>query len=197
MPCCPSVYTAFQTCSRHIVSSDTLWYCYIFLSHVGYIRFSLRGITYQNNSLVTLEDIGEGDGALLCITEQIRCCRGPSIGNWFFPNGTGVPNRIIYYGIMWEFYRNRSNMVLHMHRRRGGDNGIYHCEIPDTAGVHQIIYIGVYTAGTGEQYKIYLVWVSRPIGRIFRRGVTWMSNLHKHTRLGGSGGMLPHEIFRN
>ena len=24
-----------------------------------------------------------------------------------------------------------------------------------------------------------------------------MSNLHRHTRLGGSGGMLPREIFRN
>ena len=38
---------------------------------------------------------------------------------------------------------------------------------------------------------------SRPVARIFRRGVTWMSNLHRHTRLGGSGGMLPREIFRN
>ena len=47
-----------------------------------------------------------------------------------------------------------------MHRRRGGENGIYHCEIPDTAGVYQIIYIGVYTAGAGEWYKIYLVCFS-------------------------------------
>ena len=37
----------------------------------------------------------------------------------------------------------------------------------------------------------------RPVARIFRRGVTWMCNLYKHTRLGGSGGMLPQEIFRN
>ena len=112
---------------------------------------------------MTLEDIGEGDNALLCVTEQIGCCRspytgylGPAIGNWFFPNGTGVPN----YNIMWKFYRNRSKMMLHMHRRRGGENGIYHCEIPDTAGVYQIIYIGVYTAGAGEWYKIYLVCFS-------------------------------------
>ena len=33
----------------------------------------------------------------------------------------------------------------------------------------------------------------RPIARIFRRGVTWMSELQKHARLGGSGGMLPQE----
>ena len=41
----------------------------------------------------------------------------------------------------------------------------------------------------------------RPIARICRRGVIWVSDLyvcvHKHARLGGSGGMLPQEIFRN
>ena len=36
-----------------------------------------------------------------------------------------------------------------------------------------------------------------PVAGIFRRGVTWMSDLLKHARRGGSGGMLPHEIFRN
>ena len=40
--------------------------------------------------------------------------------------------------------------------------------------------------------------LNRPVARIFRRGgVTWMSKLHKHRRLGGSGSMLPQEIFRN
>ena len=34
-----------------------------------------------------------------------------------------------------------------------------------------------------------------PVARIFRRGVTWMSNLHKDTRLQGSGGMLPQEFL--
>ena len=39
--------------------------------------------------------------------------------------------------------------------------------------------------------------VFRLVARIFRRGVTGVSNLHRRTRLGGSGGMLPREIFRN
>ena len=30
----------------------------------------LNGTTYQNNSIVTLEDIGEDGGALLCITNS-------------------------------------------------------------------------------------------------------------------------------
>ena len=37
----------------------------------------------------------------------------------------------------------------------------------------------------------------RPVASIFRRGVTWMFILHVHERVGGSGGMLPQEIFRN
>ena len=40
----------------------------------GDVWFSLNGTTYQNNSCVTLEDIGEGDDALLCVTNLTACC---------------------------------------------------------------------------------------------------------------------------
>ena len=80
------------------------------------------------------------------------CCAraqsgGATLGDWYYPNGTGVANS----GSMWEFYRNRGPSVVRLHRRRGGVTGIYRCEIPDTAGVGQTMYIGVYTADTGEQ----------------------------------------------
>ena len=131
---------------------------YLFLSGV---RFTLRGTTYQNNSLVTLEDIGEGDAAaLLCITDLTTCCRGGdtpagmgALGDWFFPNGTTVPNTIIGFvgggtsgvPIIWDFYRNRGASVVRMNRRSGGVTGIYHCEIPVSVApsvVYQNIYIG-------------------------------------------------------
>ena len=120
---------------------------------VDYVRFSLRGTTHQNNSLVTVEDIGEGDDALLCKTSLVACCE-PFLGNWFFPNGTVLPSEIVNVtsGLQWEFYRDRGWTVVRMHRRRGGVTGIYHCEIPDTVGIIQSIYIGVYTASTGEWY---------------------------------------------
>ena len=117
------------------------------------VRFLLRGTTYQNNSLVTLEDIGEWDYALLCVTDQPACCRrsytgefGPTLGNWFFPNRTRLPS----FWTQWNFYRDRGQMLVNMHRRRGGVNGIYHCVIPDAMNVTQTIYIGVYTASSGE-----------------------------------------------
>ena len=69
-----------------------------------------------------------------------------TLGNWFFPNGSRVPS----YGMKWDFYRSRGQMVVSMHRRRGGMEGIYRCEIPDAMNVIQIIYIGVYSASTGK-----------------------------------------------
>ena len=81
---------------------------------IGDVWFSLNGVTYQNNSVVTLEDIGERDDALLCMTNLTACCR-PShtgenvfvLGNWFFPNGTRVPSN----SMQWNFYRDRGCYV--------------------------------------------------------------------------------------
>ena len=124
----------------------TLYIIVMTLLGAGDVRFSLRNTTYQNNSLVTLEDIGEGDGALDCKTNQTTCYKPCQGNNWFFPNETRVPSA----GQMWYFYRTRGDMAVSMHRRRGGEEGIYHCVIPDSTNVNQTIYIGVYTTNTGE-----------------------------------------------
>ena len=110
--------------------------------------FSLRNKTYQNNSIVALEDIGEGVDALLCKTNLVACCIRPYTGNWFalggwlFPNGT----RVSSFG---DFYTTRGQMVIYLNRRRGREEGIYRCAIPDSLNVTQTIYIGVYTTSTG------------------------------------------------
>ena len=112
----------------------------------GNVWFSLNGTTYQNNSYVTLEEIGEGDDGLLCHTDQPACCRPlhaeKALGNWFFPNRTRVPSS----GAQWDFHRTRGDMMVFLHRRRGGVEGVYSCVIPDAMNVTQTIYIGVYTA---------------------------------------------------
>ena len=92
---------------------------------------------------MTLEDIGENDTALLCMTNLTACCQSPDEGNWFFPNGTRVEN-------FSDFYRTKGEMVVHLNRRRGGAEGIYRCEIPDSMNVTQTIYIGVYSTSSGE-----------------------------------------------
>ena len=109
---------------------------------------------------MTLEDIGEDDTALLCMTNFTACC-GPShtgengsvLGNWYFPNGTKVPSS----GNQWDFHRTRGQSVVRLNRRRGGVEGIYCCEIPDSMNVMQCIYIGLYTTNTisGEWHCLY------------------------------------------
>ena len=128
----------------------------IFFPGAGDVWFSLNGTTYQNNSCVTLEDIGEeNDTALLCMTNFTACCQAPytgtesGLGNWYFPNGSVVPSS----GVQWDFHRTRDKSVVRLNRRRGGEDGIYRCEIPVSTNVTQSIYIGVYTAGTGEWYS--------------------------------------------
>ena len=105
---------------------------------------------------MTLEDIGEGDDALLCVTDLTACCRSPytdpmgprATGNWYFPNGT----RVLSSGAPLDFHRTRGQSVVTLHRKRGGVRGIYSCVIPDAMNKTQIIYIGVYTAEAGEWY---------------------------------------------
>ena len=137
------------------------------------LRFILKNKAYQNNSLVSLEDIGEGHDSLYCIANTSACCRPPyaprALGNWFFPNGTRVPSS----GLNWDFHRTRGRMVVLLQRRRGGENGMYRCVVPDATNVIQTIYIGVYTGSPSEfpldhgvLYSIYIgmVWFLKAIG---------------------------------
>ena len=107
---------------------------------------------------MTLKDIGENDTALLCMTNLSDCCQSPYAGsvmpNWWFPNGAAVPSANLSgtSDRMSDFYSDRGQSMVRMHRRKGGLNGIYRCEIPDLANITQTIYIGVYTASTGEYY---------------------------------------------
>ena len=142
-----------------------MWYLGIYIKFVnpieysnfkgaGDVWFSLNGTTYQNNSCVALEDIGEGNNnSLLCVTNQNACCRAPytdqngsAKANWYFPNGTRVPSN----GQKWDFHRSRDQMVVRLNRKQGGEDGIYRCEIPDSMNVDQKIYIGVYSAGRSK-----------------------------------------------
>ena len=102
---------------------------------------------------MTLEDIGEGGDALLCMIEQPVCCQylytgaiDDDRGNWYFPNGT----RINSSGDSLDFNRTRDQIVVHLNRRQVRVPGIYRCEIPNELNVTQNIYIGVYNASTGE-----------------------------------------------
>ncbi len=60
----------------------------IYISDLG---FYLNGQMYPNNSIVTITNIGVGDNALFCLSDNGRCCRnsnGVGSGEWFLPGGS-------------------------------------------------------------------------------------------------------------
>ena len=123
-----------------------------FLTSIG-IGFLLRGRLYGNNSIVTISDIGVDSRSLLCLTNNIQCCRRfdgflEKLGEWYFPNN-GSAVRVNSAGD--NMYRNRGLIVVRLHRRNNAmmPTGVFRCEIPDANGVFKNIYIGVYLEGDG------------------------------------------------
>ncbi len=64
--------------------------------------------------------IGEGDDALLCMTDNTECCRPPDDGEFFYPDGTAV-------GFKFLIQEQRGTSGVRLNRRSGAT-------IPDTSG---------------------------------------------------------------
>ena len=121
---------------------------YSFHTNTG-VSLLWRGVQYPNNSIVNIEDVGEGVDAVACQTDRIHCCRDYRIGEWYYPNRSNVP--IEGRGAL--FYRNRSDegLVL-LHRRNhniitASSTGLFCCVLPDASGVIQTLCIGLLLIG--------------------------------------------------
>ena len=107
-----------------------------------------RGMQYPNNSIVNIEEVGEGSHALACQTDKRPCCGTPyRIGEWYYPNGSRVP--IEGEGAL--FYRNRSDeglVLLHRRNREtASSTGLFCCVLPDASYVFYTLCIGLLPIG--------------------------------------------------
>ena len=84
------------------------------------------------------------------------------MGEWFFPNETALGSN----GAGENIYHDRtgaesalpvSDATVRLHRRNGapGPTGLYHCVIPDNAGVDQILFVGIYTIRENSKLKLW------------------------------------------
>lgn len=105
----------------------------------------LDGNQLANYSVVNLEDIGEGEGALICYTNSPGCCASSRTGEWYYPNGSAVSIE----GNKEDFYRSRGSRVVRLNRRNNavGPTGIYCCDIP---GSNRNFCVGAYNMGDGK-----------------------------------------------
>lgn len=109
------------------------------------VYLKLRSRIYINNSMIPISEIGEGEDALLCFTDLRECCRSNQtlnkkvLGDWLYPNGSGVGTLKSYPDE--GFYKNRNHSVVRLHR---GENitmptGQFCCKVPDAT--HQMVTV--------------------------------------------------------
>ena len=93
----------------------------------------LNSDSYGNNSALILTDIGEGDNALICLSDSTQCCRGADnpnggtpLGNWYFPDGSVVRNS----DMGGDIYIARDTSEVRLNRRNNAQSpgGVYRCE---------------------------------------------------------------------
>ena len=102
-----------------------------------YPLLKLKGTVLPNNSFIRRGLIGEGDDALMCVTgNTTECCA--SAGNWTDERGGAV-----HQGTPGEsgIYITRGAGVVSLNRIRGGSPGMWRCDIPDSSGEMQSMYI--------------------------------------------------------
>ena len=107
------------------------------------VNFSLRDQNYSSNKAFNLQDIGNDENTLFCVTMYKNCCRSNetgtnnALGSWKFPNGKTVESKSDSNS---SFVRTRglSSVILHRLCNENCPTGVYTCEIPDGAGTMMI-----------------------------------------------------------
>ena len=113
----------------------------------SYPRFDIRGDVLVNNSYILRLNIGEGhNDSLHCVTDNSDCCSNGE-GNWYDRTGGEVQQGSL--GDSDRVYVTRGDGVVYLNRRTGGSSGMWRCDIPDSNGVQQSIYIYLGTPDTG------------------------------------------------
>ena len=112
----------------------------------------LNGTVIPNNGLLNISDIGSSDDtALLCITDRPPPSGSfNSGGDWYAPDGTRVDGTAVP-----RFNRNRGSMVVRLFRMGSGTptEGIYHCLIQDSTSRLEMVNVGLYNSGGGNNRK--------------------------------------------
>ena len=123
------------------------------VSSQSYPHFEFRGDVLVNNSFVVRggqsdpKRIGEGhNDSLHCVTDNSDCCTNGQ-GNWYDETGGEVQQGSDENTTLYVI---RGDGVIYLNRKnKGGSSGMWRCDIPDSNGVNQCIYIYLGTRTSG------------------------------------------------
>lgn len=131
--------------------------CLLFVFYITGVFAFLNGSVLENNSIVTLSEIGSEDhNALLCYTNLSECCKAKQsntsrgLGEWFYNQRT-IVNRILS---KIGYFISRDLSVVRLHHNISTTDllpvGIFTCQIPDSNTEIHTIHIGIYPAEEGS-----------------------------------------------
>ena len=117
----------------------------------SYPQFEIREDVLTNNSFIVRGppvNIGEGQNdSLHCVTNTSDCCNNGQ-GNWYDVTGGEVQQGPDGDS---NLYVTRGDGVVYLNRKnKGGQSGMWRCDIPDSNDVQQSIYIYLGTSATGN-----------------------------------------------
>ena len=119
------------------------------ISSQSYPHFEFRGDVLVNNSFILYGqpvNIGVGpNDSLHCVTDNSECCSNGQ-GDWYDERGRQAQQGPDGEG---DLYVTRGDGVVYLNRRSGGSSGMWRCDIPDSNGVQQSIYIYLGAATSG------------------------------------------------
>ena len=104
-------------------------------------QFEYDGYLLSNNSLIFYHDIGYGYSALKCVTHNENCCTNNTAVTWTDDRGRLVQEG--EDGISCT-YVTREVGGISLNRRRDCNlpsSGLWRCDIPDSTGETQSLYI--------------------------------------------------------
>lgn len=132
---------------REVVISLLLW------AALGvecqYPQLNHNSINYLNNSFIEGAIIGQqsqGGSPLRCLTNHTSCCTN-NVGGWTDPEGNSVHEGVSGAS---DFYVSRGAGVIDLNRISEGLSGMWRCDIPDSNGAMQSLYIYIGADDTGK-----------------------------------------------
>lgn len=108
----------------------------------------VAGQPYLNNSVIGLSEVLESNQSLVCATARRPCCKSSGNGEWYYPNGTRVPNSDSETGN--NFYTSREDdgtIRLHLNNITTSlsNTSQFCCELPNVNNLNQklCVYLGI------------------------------------------------------
>lgn len=103
-----STHWSYEVCVSSFKGTSDVW-------------FSLRNTTYQNNTIVVLENIGEDSDALFCKTNLTACCRT----SWYWRYEVCLQSHMcsvitlffgcLFFGVVLHPYRHSTHLIWSTH----------------------------------------------------------------------------------